>query len=230
MKLLGLIGGLTWISTLEYYRRLNEQVAAQLGGSHSAKILLHSIDFDEFSGLVKQNRLSDIAGMLGKIAKGLESAGAEAVLICSNTPHMAAEAIQQMIGVPLIHIAEATAKEVFRDGITTAGLIGTKPTMEQDFFTSKLTEKNIQVLVPEIHDRDYIQHAAFNELGKGQFLDSTRQRFIAIINDLISRGAQGIILGCTEFPFLISGGDVSVPLFDTLKIHAKAAADFSLSA
>jgi aspartate racemase len=157
MKLLGLMGGLTWILTLEYYRRINEAMAARLGGSHSAKILIHSVDFEESSVLVKQNNLSGIAAMLGKIANDLESAGAEAVLICSNTPHVAATEIKQMISIPLIHIAETTAAEVSDFGMTTVGLIGTKPAMDQHFFKNKLTEKNIRVLTPENGDRDYIR-------------------------------------------------------------------------
>ena len=229
MRLLGLIGGLSWISTIDYYRAINELVASRVGGVHSAKVLLYSVDFAGFSELVKANKWNEIVTMLSDIAISLEKSGATALLICANTPHIAAAAVAKRISIPLIHIADATAAQVVDSGITTVGLIGSKATMEQDFFTEKLTQKGITVKIPNPEDRQFIHDAIFNEFGKGIFLNSTKTRLIEIIKELIVQGARGIILGCTEFPYIIEKSDVSVPLFDTAKIHAEAAVHFSLT-
>jgi len=230
MKTLGLIGGTTWLSTIEYYSNINRLMNERLGGDNSAKILLYSLNFEEFKPPRFGSTDWDLrAKMLSDIALNLENAGADCLLICANTPHLIADDIQKIINIPLIHIAEATAKEILSKNINKVALLGTKFTMEHNFFKDKLIKNGIEPLIPEENDREFIHLSIFNELGKGIFEEKTRQRYLEIINDLKSKGAQGVILGCTEIPLLIKPTDCSIPAFDTTLIHSKAAVDFALS-
>jgi aspartate racemase len=228
MKTLGLIGGLTWLSTMDYYRLINQRTSELLGGLNSAKILLYSVNFVDFIPPVNPDEWGELSSKFRGIARSLEKAGADGIVFCANTPHMVADVIQQSIDIPLIHIAEAAADEITSQHIKKVALLGTRITMEQSFFKDKLSQKQIEVLVPGEADRQFLHNAIFEELGKGIFTAETKGRFISIINDLIAKGAQGVILGCTEFPLLIKQEDCSVPTFDTTEIHAHAAVKFAL--
>ena len=228
MKTLGLIGGTSWVSTLDYYRIINQQTNERLGGLNSAKIFLYSLNFEEFKPPADPNQWGPIADALSSIAQRLEKAGADCIVICANTPHLVADVIQGNIHIPLIHIAEVTAKEIKKQGIQTVGLLGTKFTMEQNFFKDRLSRQLIKPLIPEADEREFIHYSIFNELGKGIFSPETKAKYISIIDKLIEQGAEGIIFGCTEIPMLIKPEDCSVPVFDTTLIHAKAAVEFAL--
>lgn len=228
MKTIGLIGGTSFISTIDYYRNINQQINEQLGGLNSAKILLYSLNFEEFKPPAELKDWSQPYTMLPEIAKNLERAGADCIVLCANTPHIAADVIQTNIGIPLIHIAEVAANEIELNRIKKVAFLGTKITMEESFFKDKLLKKQIEVLIPEKEDREFIHFAVFNEMGKGIFSVETKKRFITIINGLIEQGAEGLILGCTEFPHLIKKEDCSIPLFDTTVMHTNAAVKFAL--
>jgi aspartate racemase len=230
VKTLGLIGGTTWHSTLEYYRGINEQVAARLGGLSSAKLWLHSVNFDELQPPTDAEGWRRVAGHLAGVAQRLEQAGAECVVLCANTPHRVAEDVQAHVGIPLIHIADATADAVARQKLDRVALLGTRPTMEHAFFVSRLAKRGITALVPDEADREYVHGSILGELGKGIFTPEARARYAGIIEGLVARGAQGAILGCTEIPLLLRAGDCSVPMFDTLALHVQAAVDFALGA
>lgn len=228
MKTMGIIGGLSWLSSIEYYRMLNEQVNGQLGGVHSAKIILYSVNFAEIKLLTEKGQWDEIAKIIGDIAKKLEQAGADCILIGANTMHKIADEIQQSINIPLIHIAEVTATEIKKQHLKTVALLGTKYTMQLDFYKDKLAAHGITTIIPGEDDIEFINTAIYSEMGKGIFLPTTKERFLEIILELIARGAEGIILGCTEIPLLIKQEDCSVPVFDTTKIHATAAVEFAL--
>ncbi|MCK9409345.1 MAG: aspartate/glutamate racemase family protein [Bacteriovoracaceae bacterium] len=229
MKTLGLIGGTTWISSIDYYRAINEMVAEHLGGSHSARCLFYSFDFQDIADYIERSDWIAVKREFLIAAKILEAAGADCILFCANTAHVAAENVRNNISVPLIHIGEATVAEVQHRGIaTTVGLLGTRFTMEMDYIKEKFVAANIEVLIPDLEDREFIHHSIFEELGKNIFKDETKQRYQEIIAALASRGAEGIILGCTEIPLLIKQSDVDLPVFNTTLIHAKAAVDFAL--
>lgn len=228
MKTLGLIGGTTWISTLDYYRNINEQINTILGGLNSAKMLLYSVNFEEFRPPVDPDEWGELSKKFTSIAKNLEKAGADCIVFCANTPHMIADNVQQHIGIPIIHIAEAAANEIATLHIKKVILLGTRITMEQNFFKNKLSEKKIEALIPCAEDRQFIHDAVFNEMGKGIFTVETKKRFLNIINNIIEQGAEGVILGCTEFPHLIKQEDCGVPLFDTTVIHTNAVVKFAL--
>lgn len=228
MKTIGLIGGTSWISTIDYYRNINQQINDLLGGLNSAKILLYSLNFEEFKPPAELKDWFQPSTMLPGIAKNLERAGADCIVLCANTPHIAADIIQQNIKVPLIHIGEATANEILNHRIKKVAFLGTKITMEENFIKDKLVQKQIEVLIPAANDRQFIHDAVFNEMGKGIFSIETKNRFISIINGLIGQGAEGVILGCTEFPHLIKREDCGVPLFDTTVIHTNAVVKFAL--
>ncbi len=229
MKTLGLIGGTGWVSTVEYYRIINQQVNNRLGGLNSAKILLYSVNQQEFKPPSNPAEIGKFAEFLISIARRLEKAGAECLVICANTPHMAADPIQKQIGIPLIHIAEVTAKAVVNQNIRNVGLLGTKFTMEQPFYKEKLAKHGIAALVPEESERDYIHRTIMTELEKAVLNEETRKKYLEIIDSLVRRGAKGVILGCTEIPLLIKQSDCSIPVFDTTEIHAMAAVEFALS-
>jgi len=228
MKTLGLIGGLSWFSTSVYYRTINQLTNERLGGSHSAKLLLYSVDFNEFKILQEKDDWEQIEIMISGIAKRLEDAGADCIVMCTNTPHLVADVIQQKINIPLLHVAEETAKEIVRRKVSKTGLLGTKFTMENSFFTDRLSKFGIDTVIPEPEDRDFIHASIFNELTKGIFKQETKTRYLDIIEKLNRVGAEGIIFGCTEISLLINQGDCHSIVFDTAAIHAKAAVDFAL--
>jgi len=228
MKTIGLIGGITWLSTIDYYRLINQSVNERLGGVSSAKILMCSVEFAEIKKLTEADNWDALAAIVSDAAQKLETAGADCILICANTMHKIADKVQASIKIPLIHIAEETAKAVEAMQLQKVALLGTKYTMQLDFYKNKLAEKNIETIIPNTQDSEYINDAIYNEMGKGIFLPERKKEFMRIINELIAQGARGIVLGCTEIPILIKQDDVTVPVFDTTAIHTKAAVEFAL--
>lgn len=229
MKTIGLIGGMSWESTVEYYRIINQEVKTRLGGFHSAKCILYSVDFEEIEFLQKTNDWENAARVLLNVAVRLEKAGADFVVLCTNTMHKVADNIQAGIDIPLLHIADATAEEILIKNIKNIGLLGTKYTMEQDFHRRRLEEKGIRVMIPEETARNVIHKVIYEELCLGKVLQKSRDRFKKIMDSLVTRGAEGIILGCTEIGLLVKKEDVSVPLFDTTLIHAIKAVEYALA-
>jgi len=227
MKTIGLVGGTGWISTAEYYRIINEEVNRRLGGLHFARCILYSLDYGEIDQLHKSKNNEGICSLLLDASKKLVSVGADCILLCANTMHMHAERVQEAIPVPLIHIATATARQIKAQNLRTIGLLGTKLTMEQDFYRKRLNREEIAVLVPDQEERAFIHRTIDGELLKGIFLKKSKVRFLEIIRGLQSQGAEGIVLGCTEIPLLIKQEDVDFPLFNTTAIHALAAVDFA---
>jgi aspartate racemase len=228
MKTIGLIGGTSWVSTLEYYRMINQSINEKMSGMFSGKILLYSVNHEEFIADAETD-WDEVSEKLSSIAKMLEHAGADCLLICANTMHMAADYIRRQIKIPLIHITEETAKKVKKQHLNKVGLIGTQTTMEYPFFKKVLSDFGIDTLIPAKEDREYIQSTIFSELSKGIFRKETKEGYKDILNRLILKGAEGIILGCTEIPLLIKEGDCTVPAFDTTAIHANAAVYFALN-
>lgn len=229
MKTIGLIGGMSWESTVTYYQIVNEVVKEELGGLHSAKVILNSVDFAEIEEYQAKGLWDASAEVLANAAISLEKAGADFVVICTNTMHKVAPYVQSRISIPLIHIAEATAKELCDNNITKVGLIGTKYTMTQDFYKSKLIENGIDVLIPEGDDINVINDIIYNELCLGQIKEDSKREYLRVIDDLKARGAQGIILGCTEIGLLIKQADTDLKVFDTTVIHATKAAHTALA-
>lgn len=229
MKTIGLIGGMSWESTVTYYQLINEAVKQALGGLHSAKILLYSVDFAEIEEYQAKGLWAESAEVLAQAAENLEKAGADFLLICTNTMHKVAPQVQSRVSIPLIHIAEATAEALKAAGITTVGLLGTKYTMTQDFYKQKLIDAGISVVIPDEQGVELVNRVIYDELCLGIIKEDSRQQFVSVIEDLRSRGAQGVILGCTEIGLLISQADTALPVFDTTKIHAEAAAAYALS-
>ncbi|CNL30616.1 aspartate/glutamate racemase family protein [Yersinia aleksiciae] len=229
MKILGLIGGMSWESTIPYYRMINQQVKEQLGGLHSAKIILYSVDFHEIEQLQAKGDWQTAAKVLSDAAVSLKLAGAEVVVVCTNTMHKVADDIEAASGLPLLHIADATAAQIKQQGIHKIGLLGTRYTMEQDFYRGRLTEKHdIEVITPDSADREIINRIIYEELCLGVINDNSRQAYRRIMGKLEQQGVQGIIFGCTEITLLVNAQDASVPVFDTTAIHAKAAAEYAL--
>jgi|SRR5699024_1874834 len=228
MKTIGLIGGMSWESTTEYYKIINQEIKKQLGGLHSAKCILYSVDFHEIEKLQSLGEWVKAGEILGGIAKSLEKAGANFIVICTNTMHKVVEDVQLNIGIPILHISDATAKAIKHTNIHTVGLLGTKYTMEQDFYKSRLESQGINVVVPNSEDRDIINKIIFNELCLGNPKEKSREYFKNIIQDLVYTRAEGIILGCTEIGLLIKPKDSTVPLFDTTYIHAEEATKIAL--
>jgi aspartate racemase len=230
MKTIGLIGGMSWESTAEYYRIINQEVVRRLGGFHSAKILMYSVDFAEMECLMREGKWEEIGGHVAAIAKTLEGGGADVILLCTNTVHKVASRIENATTVPFIHIADATGEQVSRKGMKKVGLLGTRYTMEGDFYRDRLTEKfELSVFIPPDEKRGIVNDVIFNELCKGIINRSSKDQFKVVITELVARGAEGIILGCTEIPMLIKEGDCPVPLFDTTSIHALRAVDYALN-
>ncbi len=229
MKTLGLIGGTTWVSTADYYKIINKLTNERLGGNNAAKLLLYSINFEELKLLTEANKWEEISKNFTDIAKRLEYAGADCIVLCANTPHLFAEIIQKQIGIPILHIAEATAKEIAKQKLKTVALLGTKVTMEQPFYKNILLKYGIKTIIPEEDERDFIHQSIFNELGLDIFKKETKLKYLEIINTLQQKGAEGVILGCTEIPLLIKQEDCNIITFDTLLLHAKSAVDYSLS-
>ncbi|MBW1732355.1 MAG: aspartate/glutamate racemase family protein [Deltaproteobacteria bacterium] len=229
MKTMGLIGGMSWESTLEYYRIINEEVRNRLGGQHSAELLLYSLDFHPIEELQRQGKWDEMTQILIDAAKRLEKAGADFVLICTNTMHKMAPEVQDSIKVPLLHIADATAEQIKASGFSKVGLLGTKYTMEQDFLKGHLSSKHgLEVVISDDASRDIVHNVIYDELCLGTIKEESKKKFLKIIQDLAANGAQGIILGCTEIPLLVHAEDTSLPLFNTTAIHAKKAVDMAL--
>jgi aspartate racemase len=226
MKTIGLIGGMSWESSLEYYRIVNEVVKSKLGGLHSAQCIMYSIDFEEIATHQRQGKWDEATDLMIDAARRVEKGGADFFLICTNTMHLMADEVQDHVTIPLIHIVDVTAEAIKERGIKKIGLLGTKFTMEETFYRGRLiTNHGLEVLIPEEEgDRDIIHDIIFSELCLGTIKQSSRDRFIAVMEKLAARGAEGIVLGCTEIGFLTCDEDSPVPLFDTTKIHAEAAA------
>lgn len=227
MKKIGLIGGITPESTILYYRILNELNFNNLGKPHSAEVVINSFDFGQISNLQKQGRWDLLDEIMANAGKNLEDAGANCIIICANTMHLCIDAVRKVVNIPVIHIAEATAKSILEKKIKKVALLGTKYTMEKDFFIDILKSNHIDTIIPDLEDRDVIHNVIYDELSAGILNPVSKEKYLNIINKLIKNGAEGIILGCTEIPLLIHQEDVSVPTFDTTKIHATAAFNFS---
>lgn len=228
MKTIGLIGGMSWESTAEYYRIINEAVKEKCGGFHSAKCIIYSVDFEEVEHLQSTGSWAKAGEMLSMAARSLEKAGVDIIIICTNTMHKVFDDIARSIQVTMLHIADATAAEVKGRNIRKIGLLGTKYTMEQDFYKSRLQEAGIEVVIPEEKDREIVNQIIYQELCLGKILPESKREYQRIIQDLVAKGAQGIILGCTEIGLLIRQNDADVPLFDTTVIHALKAVSYAL--
>jgi aspartate racemase len=228
MKTIGLIGGMSWESSAEYYRLINETVKTQFGGLHSAKCLMYSVDFAEIEVLQHQGKWDQAAELMIDAAQRVERGGADFLLICTNTMHKLADTVQTHIRIPLLHIADATATKIQERGVKTVGLLGTKFTMEENFYKGRLSEKyGLNVLIPDGDERDTIHRVIYEELCCGVINQTSKDMYVSIMNHLVTRGAEGIILGCTEIPLLIQDHDSQVPLFDTTRIHAEAAVEYA---
>jgi aspartate racemase len=229
MLRIGLIGGMSWESSIEYYRIINQLVQEELGGVHSAKIVMVSLDFAEIEEMQINGEWELAAHVLVDSAKAIEGAGADFVLICTNTMHLLADEVQQGIGIPLLHIADATAKEIQNRELKTVGLLGTRFTMEKEFYRGRLENQHgLKVLIPAEDQRERVHRVIYDELVKGKTLDESRLVYNAIIQNLVENGAEGIILGCTEIGLLVREEDIPVPVFDTMEIHARAAVEAAL--
>lgn len=229
MKTIGLIGGMSWESTLEYYRIINEYTKERLGGFHSAKVVLYSVDFQEVETWQHQGKWKELTDLMIDAAGRVERAGADLLVICTNTMHKMADDVEGSIRIPLLHIVDVTAAEIKRRAIAKVGLLGTRFTMEQDFYKERLSRaQGPAVIIPDEKGRELIHGILYNELCLGEIKAASRDVFQKIIAGLVSRGAQGIVLGCTEIPLLVSQKDYDVPLFDTTTIHARAAVDDAL--
>lgn len=230
MKILGLLGGMSWESTQLYYRLVNERVKQRLGGLHSAKLVLYSVDFHEIEALQRAGEWDRAGEVLAEAAKSLGAAGAQALVLCTNTMHKVAGAIEAAAPMPLLHIADPTGDALRAAGVTRVGLLGTRFTMEQAFYVDRLrTRHGLDVLVPPADDRELVHRVIYDELCLGQVNDASREAYRAVMQRLVARGAQAVILGCTEITMLVGDADASVPLFDTTALHARHAADWALS-
>jgi len=229
MKIIGMIGGTGWLSTQEYYRIINQETNRRLGGLNSAKIFLSSFNYAEIDTLNKKENHVGVYKLVLDAAQRLKKCSVDCIVLCANTLHQYVEALEKETDLKIVHIADATAKEINRNGISRIGLLGTRFTMEMDFYTKRLSEAGIESIVPPKPGREFIHNAIMDELLKEQFKKETKDEFLNIINELAINGAQGIVLGCTEIPLLIKQSDTILPVFNTLEIHAKAAVDFALS-
>ncbi len=229
MKVIGLIGGMSWESTVPYYRLINETIKERLGGLHSAKLVLYSVDFHEIEQLQHAGNWQEAGALLADAARVLEAAGADFLVLCTNTMHKVAPAIEAAVSIPLLHIADATADQIRQAGLSSVGLLGTRFTMEQDFYRERLQQRHgLNVLIPEQDDREIVHRVIYDELCLGTVTDAAREDYRRIIGNLVARGAQAVILGCTEISLLVGQQDAPVPLFDTTSIHARHAAEQSL--
>jgi aspartate racemase len=228
MRTIGLIGGMSWESTVPYYRQINEGVRQQLGGLHSAKLVLYSVDFHEIERLQQDGDWTQVGIVLADAARALEAAGAEFLVLCTNTMHKLAGVLEAAVSIPLLHIADATAAEINAAGLRRIGLLGTRYTMEQDFYVERLRDRGLDVLIPGEAEREIVHRVIYDELCRGRIDPDSRIRYRAIIAGLVERGAQAIILGCTEIGLLVDAADSRVPLFDTTRIHALAAVAHAL--
>ncbi len=230
MKTIGMLGGMSWESTASYYKTINQGVKQKLGGLSSAEVCLYSVNFEEIEKLQHAGQWDETALILSKAAQSVEAGGADFLIICTNTMHKVAEQIQGNISIPLLHIADATAAKLVKNGITKAGLLGTRFTMEQDFYKDRLTERfGIEVVVPSSNDQTIVHNVIYDELCRGVINPDSKEQYLTIVKNLFEQGAQAVILGCTEIALLINQNDTSVPLYDTTEIHAEAAVNLALS-
>jgi len=229
VKVIGLIGGMSWESTVPYYRIVNETVKQRLGGLHSARVVLYSVDFDEIERLQHSDQWTVAGERLAYVACAVERAGAECVVLCTNTMHKVAPQIEAAVRIPLLHIADATAAEIKSAKVSTVGLLGTRFTMEQDFYKDRLQrDHGLRVVIPNADDRAIVHRVIYEELCLGNVVDASRGEYRRVMDDLVRQGAQAIILGCTEITLLVRPSDSAVPLFDTTSIHARKAAEWAL--
>ena len=229
MRTIGLVGGASYVSTIEYYRIINRELNERRGGLSAARILLNSVDFGDIGALHEKGNFDGVGSLLVEAAQAVERIGAECLLICANTLHMHADRVQAAISVPLIHLIDVTADAVKRGGISSVGLLGTRLTMERDFYVERLNANGIEAMVPDQGERDFINRTIEEELVKSVFLPESREGFLTIIRRLADRGAGGVILGCTEIPLLVEPHHSPIPSFDTTQLHAMAAVEFALS-
>jgi aspartate racemase len=230
MKVIGLLGGMSWESTVEYYRVINQEVRRRLGRQHSAKILLYSVEFEEIEQMQYAGDWDTAGQLLASEAKRLERGGADLILMCTNTMHKVASTVRDAVRIPLVHIADAVAERVIGQGLTRVGLLGTRFTMEEDFYTGWLSQQHgLEVIVPGPADREIVDRVIFAELCQGQILDASRHEYVRIIESLAGEGADGVILGCTEIGLLVKPHDVPLPVFDTAQIHAETGVDLALA-
>jgi len=226
MKKVGLVGGISWVSTMDYYKFINEGVNSKLGGLNFAECIIYSLNFGDIQAKTWNHSFE----LLLNACESLKKSGVDSIVLCANTAHLFADKLQETIHLPIIHIIAETAKAVTKQGYKKVGLLGTKFTMEMDFYRKKLEAYGLEVMIPETQEtRDYIQHTLKEELGVGLINPETKKRYISIVNDLVENGAECIILGCTEIPLLISQDDFTIPVFDTTKIHSQAIVDYIVS-
>ena len=229
MKTIGLIGGMSWESSAEYYRIINQVTKEQLGGLHSAPIVMYSVEFNEIVQLQHEGKWDKLTAIMVDAARRLERAGADLVLICTNTMHKMASEVEHATSLPLLHIADATATRIKEKRLKRVALLGTRFTMEQDFYKGRLAEKHgLEVIVPSAEEMEIVHRIIYNELCLGTILDSSKKEYLRIINNLVNQGAEGVILGCTEIPLLVKQADVAVPIFDTTTIHAQETVKMAL--
>ncbi len=230
MKTIGLLGGMSWESTVPYYRLINQRISQRLGALHSAEIVLYSVDFEPIEQLQHAGAWDQAAERLVRAARKVEGAGADLLLICTNTMHKVYDQIVAGVEIPLLHIADATAEAIAASGQTSVGLLGTRFTMEEDFYRGRLEQRHgLEVLVPGAGDRELVHRVIYDQLCRGEVRDDSRREYSRIIEGLVERGAEGVILGCTEIGLLVGPDDAAVPVFDTAAIHARAAADRALA-
>lgn len=229
MKTLGLIGGMSWVSTIDYYKYINELANEKRGGLNYAQMLIYSVSFDDVKTLADQSDWKTLGELFSGISQRLERAGADAIVMCANTAHIVADKVQASINIPLISIVDSTAKEISNLNLTRVALLGTGFTMNNTFYKDGLARAGIETLIPDDDERDFIHASIFGELGKNIFTTETKQKYLEIIENLKTRGAEGVIFGCTEIPLLLKPEDCDIPSFDTTLIHAKYAVDFALS-
>ncbi|MHC1682219.1 MAG: aspartate/glutamate racemase family protein [Clostridiaceae bacterium] len=229
MKTIGLIGGMSWESSLEYYRIINETVKLKLGGLHSAKCLMYSVDFQEIETLQHQNKWDELTNIMIDSAKNLKNGGADFIVICTNTMHKMAKDIESIVGIKVLHIAEVTGEKIAEKGMRKVGLLGTKFTMEGEFYKKIIKEKyDIDIVMPNDEEREIVHKVIYDELCKGEIKDSSKEKYKEIIRNVARKGAEGVILGCTEIPLLIKQEDVDIEVFDTTTIHAVSAVEYAL--
>jgi aspartate racemase len=230
MKTIGLIGGMSWESSIEYYRIINETVRDRLGGLHSARSVMYSVDFAEIEALQHRGQWAEATQMMIDAARNVEQGGADFVIICTNTMHKMANDVQQAIGIPLLHIADATAEKIKAQGLNKIGLLGTKFTMEEDFYKGRLVDRHgLEVIIPDDQQRELVHRVIYDELCLGQVNADSKAQYVELMAGFVDAGAEGIILGCTEIGLLVDAGDSPVPLFDTTYIHAVAAVEYALT-
>lgn len=229
MKVIGMIGGMSWESTVSYYKAINEGIKARRGGFHSAQICLFSVDFAQIERQQQLGQWEQCTDILADAARAVEAGGADFLIICTNTMHKVADQVQEAVGIPLLHIADATAEALLAEGITKVGLLGTKFTMEQDFYRGRLESRHaMNVLIPAATQRDFVHNVIYSELCQGRISEKSRDRYVKIIEELHADGAEAVILGCTEIALLVQQQHTPVPLFDTTVIHARKAVEFAL--